>query len=130
MSNIYLKVTIAMFQSFDFQGLRNFSQVRFGELQLRQISLSFKTSCCNLKSNVWDQHCVWLLHYFNFERSYDVLKSKKQCVLRTKISTSIKIKRNRKWKISLSFLERRTLCFNSYKNHKLKVKLWWVRARK
>ena len=27
------------------------------------------------------------------------------------------------------FLEKRTLRFSSYKNHKLKVKLWWVGAR-
>ena len=26
-------------------------------------------------------------------------------------------------------LERRTLCFSSCKNRKLKVKLWWIRAR-
>ena len=41
----------------------------------------------------------------------------------------IKTKRNRKWKIPYTVLERRTLCFSSYKNRKLKVKLWWVEAR-
>ena len=25
---------------------------------------------------VWEQNCVWLFYYFNFERNYDVLKSK------------------------------------------------------
>ena len=29
---------------------------------------------------------------------------------------------------SYTVLERRTLCFSSYKNLKLKVKLWWVGA--
>ena len=41
--------------------------------------------------------------------------------------TLIKTKRNRKWKIPQT--ERQTLCFNSYKNRKLKVKLWWAGAR-
>ena len=36
---------------------------------------------------------------------------------------------NWKWKIPHTVLERRTLCFSSYKNRKLKVKLWWVGAR-
>ena len=36
---------------------------------------------------------------------------------------------NWKWKIPHTVLERQTLCFSSYKNRKLKVKLWWVGAR-
>ena len=36
----------------------------------------------------------------------------------------MKTRRNRKWKIPHTLLERWT----SYKNHQLKVKLWWVRA--
>ena len=36
----------------------------------------------------------------------------------------------RKWKIPHAVLEGRTLCFSSYKNRKLKVKLWWVGACK
>ena len=38
------------------------------------------------------------------------------------------MKRNRKWKILHTVLERQTLCFSSYKNRKLKVKPWWVGA--
>ena len=38
------------------------------------------------------------------------------------------MKRNRKWKIPDKVLERQTSCFNSYKNHKLKLKLWIKRA--
>ena len=51
-------------------------------------------------------------------------------MLKKKKKTLIKVKRNRKWKITHIVLERRTLCFSSYKNRKLKVKLWWVGARK
>ena len=34
----------------------------------------------------------------------------------------------KKWKVSHTVLERPTLCFSSYKNRKLKVKLWLVGA--
>ena len=40
------------------------------------------------------------------------------------------MKRNRKWKIPHTVSERRTLCFSSYKNCKLKVKLLCVGPRK
>ena len=39
-------------------------------------------------------------------------------------------KRNRRWKIPHTVLERRILYFNTYKNCKLKVKIWLVGARK
>ena len=45
-----------------------------------------------------------------------------------KYKTLIKTKWNRKQKISHTVLQRRPLCFSSYKNCKLKVKLWWVGA--
>ena len=48
----------------------------------------------------------------------------------TKIQIVIKTKQNRKWKTPHTVLESRTLCFSSYKNQKLNVKLWWVGARK
>ena len=40
------------------------------------------------------------------------------------------MERNQKWKIPHRFLGRRTLPFSSYKNSKLKVRLWWVRTYK
>ena len=42
----------------------------------------------------------------------------------------MKTKRNWKWKITHTDLERRTLFFSSCKNRQLKVKLWWVAAGK
>ena len=42
----------------------------------------------------------------------------------------IKTKRNRKWKIPNTVLEKQTLCFSSYKNCKLKVKLMSWSSRK
>ena len=62
-------------QNLNFPGLKHSSPgSAFGELQLTQISLHFKISCCNLKSEVWEQKRVWLFYYFNFEGNYDVLK--------------------------------------------------------
>ena len=50
MSNIYLKVTIQMFFWVWFSGFKKFTTTLvFEEIQLIQISLNFKTSCCNLK---------------------------------------------------------------------------------
>ena len=42
----------------------------------------------------------------------------------------VKTKRNQKWKILHMALETPTLCFRSYENYELKVKLWRVGARK
>ena len=49
----------------------------FGDLQLTQISLHFKTPCWNLE--VLEQNCVWLFYYFNFERNYGASKSPRFC---------------------------------------------------
>ena len=51
MTNIYLKVTIETFSRLRFSGFKIFfTKWVFGELQLTQISLNFKTSYCNLKT--------------------------------------------------------------------------------
>ena len=47
----------------------------------------------------------------------------------TKTQALIKTKQNQKRKIPHAVLERRTLCFNAYRNRKLKVKLWWIGVR-
>ena len=50
MSNIYVKVTIETFSKLLFSGFKKFvTRSVFGELQLTQISLNFKTSCCYLE---------------------------------------------------------------------------------
>ena len=46
-----------------------------------------------------------------------------------KYKLQIKTIRNRKWKTPHTVLERQTLCFSSYKNRNLEVKVWWVGAR-
>ena len=49
------------------------------------MSLSFKTSCCNLKvRGLGAKVCVWLFYYFDFEINCDVLKSKSPCLLLNK----------------------------------------------
>ena len=47
----------------------------FGALQLRQMSLNFKTSYCNLKIRDLGAK-LWLFYYFNFEWNYDGFKVK------------------------------------------------------
>ena len=67
---------------------------------------------------------MWLFCYFNFERSYYILKSKvSMYFIEQKHKTLIKTKQNLKLKIPHTVLEKWTLCFSSYKNQKLKVKL-------
>ena len=79
MLNISLKVTIEKnwrSQNFDFLSLKKLSV--FGELQLTRISLNFKTSFGNLKIRGLEaKMCV--AFRLNFEKSYDVLKSKRPC---------------------------------------------------
>ena len=121
MANIYLKVTTETFSKLRFSGFKKFvTRSVFGELQFTKISLNFKTSCRKLKiRGLGAKLCVRLFYYFNFERNYDVLKSKSPCILWNK---NIKTKRNRKWKIPHTVLERWTLCLSSYNNRKFKVK--------
>ena len=56
---------------------------------------------------------MWFFYYFNFERNYDVLKSKKSpYILLNKNICIIKTKRNRKWKTPGTVLGRRTVRLN------------------
>ena len=85
MSNIYLKVIIETFSKLLGSRFKKFvTWSVFGELQLTQISLNFKTSCFNLKiSGMGAKLCVAFLLFY-FERNYDVLKSKSPCILLNK----------------------------------------------
>ena len=111
MSNTYLKITIE------------------NNWRTRNIEfLNLKSFCCNLKITGLGAKLYVVLLYFYFERNYDVLKSKNACFLLNKSINFNKTRRNRKWKTSHTVLERWALCFSSYKNCELKVKLWWVGA--
>ena len=81
------------------------------------------------KMEVWEQNCVWLFYHFNFERNYEVLKSKSPGILLYKNINFNKNGTESKMEIPHTVSERQTLCFSSNKNRKLKVKLWWVGAR-
>ena len=67
MSNIYLKVTIETFSKLQF------SVGFWGDPTYTDI-IEFKKIL--IQSEVWEQNCVLLFYYFNFEKNYDVLKSK------------------------------------------------------
>ena len=49
---------------------------------------------------------MWLLYYFNFERNYDVLKSKSPCILLRKKKKKTKKKKQTVIKIPHTVLER------------------------
>ena len=119
MPNIYSNVTIEKnWRSQNFKFKKFVIRSAFGKLQLTQISFNFK---------ILLENCVWLFYYFNFGSNYDVLKSKKPCILSKKNKNFNKNKMESKMENSTHSF---TLCFSSYKNCKLKVKLWWVGARK
>ena len=101
------------------------SRSNFGELQLTQISLNFKLLVSTYESEVWKQNCVWLFYYFNFERNYDDIKSKSPCILLNKKINFNKNETESNTENPTHIIERRNLCFSSYKNRKLKVKPWW-----
>ena len=99
-----------------------FSNSVFGELQLTQISLRSKTSCCNLKiRSLGTKACVVLL--LNMFMLLLMLMSV-WLLLNKKVNSNKNIV-ELKWKILHTLLERRT----EYKNRGLKIKLWWVGAR-
>ena len=96
MSNIYLKVII-----------ETFSKLRFTEFKK---FVHFETSCCNLK--IRD---LLFFYYFNFERNYDLLKSKRLCIL-SKKSINLKKKTSKIEICTTYFLQKeffKDLCFMS-----------------
>ena len=111
MSNIHLKVNIETFSKLRFSGFKKFvTRSVFGELRLTQISLNFKTSCCNLK--------------IKGLRTKLCQKSKRPCILLNKNINFNKNETESKIKNPAhTVLKRRALCFSSYKNRTLKVKL-------
>ena len=70
-------------------------------------------------------------HFYYFNWHFDILKSKSWCIFLNKNLNlhKIEMERNRKWKMPHTVFERRTSCFSSYKNRKLKVNLWQVGVR-
>ena len=76
MSNIYLKVTIETFSKLRFSGFKRFvTRSVLGSFNSHRYLGILKLLVATYKLDPWEQSCVWLFYYFNFERSYDVLKS-------------------------------------------------------
>ena len=80
MPNIYFKVTIDKnwrSENFDFLSLKNSSPGQFlGSSTSRRYHWILKLLVATKNSEVWEQNYVWLFYQFNFERNYDILKSK------------------------------------------------------
>ena len=99
----------------------------FGELQLMQISLTFQTSLCYLK--IRGLRAKFSVTFFLFLLWKGIMAStipRYFFFFWTKIWTLTKTRRYQKWKISCTVSQRWTMRSLSYKNCKLKVKLWWV----
>ena len=96
-TNIYLKVTIeknCCSQDFDFISLKNLSPDQFlGSSNSRRYRRILKLLVATSKSEIWEQNCVWLFYYFNFERNYDGLKSKSPRIF---LSKKINFNKNEK----------------------------------
>ena len=73
---------------------------------------------------------MWLFYYFNFERNYDVLKSKSPYILLNKNINFNKNETESKMENPKhSFRETNLVLQLIIKNCKLKVKLWWAGSR-
>ena len=69
-------------------------------------------------------------HILNFERNFDVLKSRNPCIL---LNKNIKFNKNEtdsKMENPRHSFRETILVVSSYKSRKLKRKLWWIGARK
>ena len=121
MPNIYLKVTIEK----NMKKL-TFSKIRFSmfnKFVTRSVLGSSNSRRCwilkllvaSKKLEVWEQNCAWLFCH------------QSPCILLNKSINFNKHKTKSKME-NPTVLEWQTLCFSSYKNHKWKVKLWWVVA--
>ena len=90
LSNIYLKVINEKnwrSQNFDFLSSKKLSPGQFlKSSNSRSYHWVLKLLAATLKSEVWEQNCVWLFYYFNLERNYDGLESNSNspCILLTK----------------------------------------------
>ena len=93
MSKIYFKVTIETFLKLWFSGFKKFVTMSVWESSnSRRCHWILKLFLATYKSDVWKKNCVWLFYYFNFERSYDVLKLKSPYIL---LSKSINVYKNK-----------------------------------
>ena len=89
MTNVYLDFTTEDKHwgspNFSFINLKNLLPGQFLRAPTQEDIIELQTSCCNKKSRAWEQKCLWLFYYFNFERNYDVSKSKDSCIFWSKI---------------------------------------------
>ena len=71
-----------------------FFKLRFSNLApTYEYNIEFSNFLMELKNQRSERkNCVWLFHYFSFERSYDVLKSKCPCIMLNKNMNFIKNK--------------------------------------
>ena len=104
---------------------RFISRSVFGELQLMQISLNFEIYCCSLKIiGLVAKRRVDFLQFLFWKELWRLKVKESIVFVGQKFKVLIKMRRNQKWKIPHTVLERWTMCFNSYRDCELKIELW------
>ena len=117
-------------QDIDFLSLKSSSPGQVLESSnSRRYHWIFKLFVANLKNRgPRAKFCVPFYH-FNFERNYDVLKSKRSCFLLNKNINFHKNQTELKMENPKHILERWTLRFRSYNSCELQVNQWRVGVR-
>ena len=125
MSNIYLKDTVEKnwrSQNYEFLNLKHLSSGQF-------LGSSRSHKYHWILTQVWEQKCVWLFYNFNFERNYDVFKSKNPCFLLKKNINFYKNETKSTMEDPTHTFRETNLVFQLIKESRAKVNLWWVGAR-
>ena len=119
------------FQNFYFLGLKNLTPVSFLGAPTHADIIEFWNFLLQLKDQRSGSKTLCSFSIILILKGTMTFQSQRVHVFCwTKLSTLVKMKQNRKWKIPHTVLERRTLCFSSYSNHKLKMKMLLVGAHK
>ena len=77
-----------------------------------------------------EQNCVWFFSYINFERDYDVLKSKSSCILLNKNFNFNKNETESKMENPTQRFKREEACTSAHTRIQNLKKLWWAEARR
>ena len=118
------------YSKLQFSKLKKFiSWSLFGELRLTQILLNFKSPWWNLKTRgLGPKLCVAFL-LFAFWKEFRPFKIKEAVIFVEKKNQNFnKNKKESKTENPIHSFRKINLCFSSYKNRELKVKLWWIGA--
>ena len=130
MSNIYLKGTIEKkwrSLKFGFCKFKKFvSESIFGELQLTQTSLNFENFLLELKNQRSGSKTVSLMLFFFWKELWRFTVKEFMLFIEQKYKLNKNETESKMENPRDTFREMSLVCFSSWKNFELKVKLWWA----